>query len=102
MRTIDIEGRKINVRALTPAEIDDLEPLGFGYALCVPDVEKANEAMKKPLELVLSEEDRVFLSGRGLPKSKAVWLAILKETYGSSDEEKNLKRTTDSSPTESE
>lgn len=93
MDPVEINGRDIEIRGLTRKEVRDLEPYGFSCLACVPVYETADQAMEKVFDLVLSREDRAFLDDCPNSDSITVWKEILKETYGSRTEEKNLSST---------
>jgi len=102
MREIKFDDRTITVRPLTVAEVKKLADCGFGYAVCIPTLETANAARIRPLEIVLDPVDLEYLENRPLPDSRKVWAAIIKETYGDPEEEKNLPGTSDGTQTAKE
>jgi len=102
MRTVLIGDREIEIRSLTVKEIKALKEYGFGLAVCIPTLETANDAKIKPIEMALNESDLEYLMERPVSDSTMVWKAILAETYGAPEEEKNLPGTSDGSQTENE
>jgi hypothetical protein len=88
------ESRTLNIRALKRKEIKTLSGLGYSYIGCVPKMETAGEAVDKALEAVLDEQTLAFLDECDNSAVKDTWRAVLKETYGDKDEEKNLSATT--------
>lgn len=95
------ETRVIEIRALKRREIRDLKDCGYNYIGCVPKVETAEETIDRALQTVLSRNDLEFLDECDNKEAQRCWQELLKETYGSRDEEKNLSATTSGTPTES-
>lgn len=95
------ETRMIAIRALKRKEIRGLKNVGYNYVGCVPTVETLEETVDRALGLVLSENDLEFLDECDNKESQRCWNELLKETYGSKDEEKNSSATTSGTPTES-
>ena len=102
MREIKFDDRIITVRPLTVAEVKKLADCGFGYAVCIPTLETANDARIRALEIILDPVDIEYLLNRPLPDSRRVWKAMLDETYGDPEEEKNLPGTSDGTQTAKE
>jgi len=102
MRTVTIKGREIMVRSLTRREVRDMKDLGFGSAMFIPDVKTISEAWDTALSTVLPKEDLTYLDDLPNKESKPVWEAILAETYGAEEEEKNLPGTSDGMQTGNE
>ena len=107
MREITIsDGRKINARGLKVAEIKDLEAQGlpvsrWGITLDpVNDPEGAGELFD--VLLPLGTGNNMDLAELTPSDQEKLVLAIIAETYGSRDEEKNLSRSGDGTQTESE
>ena len=100
MRIVEIGDRKIEVMALTPRQIKDLGNCGFGLAVCIPTLKTANEAKSRGIEFAVNESDLEYLMDRPLSDTTLIWKALLAETYGAPDEEKNLPGTSDGSQTE--
>lgn len=99
-REIEIGPRTIQVRGLTRYEVKCLKDCGYSFFQCIPKKETAEEAVEKALELVLDPETVEWLETRTMKENLEVWTAILKETYGSGEEEKNSKSTSNGSATE--
>lgn len=83
------EERRISLRALKRKEIRQLQEFGYTYLGCVPKYETAQRVVDDALDLVLSKEDQAFLDECDSRQAKDVWQALLKETYGDLEEEKN-------------
>ena len=96
------EKRKINIRALKRKEIRSLKNVGYNYVGCVPTIETLEETIDRALDLALSENDLEFLDECDNQEAQRCWNELLKETYGSKDEEKNSSATTSGIPTPSE
>lgn len=81
-------GRQFNVRGLTRGEVKRLRD-DDGIVLTRITADNAELALDAVLEMVLSEHE--FIELDDLPNRLAmdIWLAVLAETYGSRDEEKN-------------
>lgn len=93
--------RQIEIRALKRKEIRELKDCGYNYLGCVPTVDTAEEAIDRALGLVLSENDLEFLDECDNQEAQRCWKELLKETYGSKEEEKNLSATTSGTPIQS-
>ena len=102
MRTEIIKDRKIEVRPLTRKQLRGIKELGFGTAFCTPSMDTLNDALEAVLPLALSEKDNEFLDECTPVEINIIWKAILEETYGSPEAEKNLQSTGDGQTTESE
>lgn len=89
MRTVEIKGRKIEIRPLTRAEIRSLKDCGYSFLGCIPDMKTANDAQERAMGLVLGKDDIAFLDDCPNRDATEVWKEILKETYGDPEEEKN-------------
>jgi hypothetical protein len=94
--------RKIKLRSLKRREIRELKDYGFSYLGCIPNMETAQDAVDKSLDMVLTEKDQTFLDECDNKQAKDLWSELLKETYGDPAEEKNLETTTDGTLTEKE
>lgn len=89
MRIVKSEtGRQFNVRGLTRGEVKALRADGVDLL----DITRTNseEALDRVLKLVLSDHEYDALDGMLYRVSMDVFEAVLKETFGSRDEEKNL------------
>lgn len=93
------EKRLIKIRALKRKEIKGLSDCGYDYAKCIPTLENSHEAVDRGLNTVLTKEDLAFLDECENPEQIRCWTELLKETYGSEDEEKNLSATTNGTQT---
>ncbi len=102
MAEITIKEKEIQFRGLTKKEIRELKSLGFTTILCNPLIDQADEAMDKVFEKVLKQDIIEWLEDRPPKDSLKLWKNILKETYGATDEEKNLQSTSAGSQTKSE
>lgn len=99
MRRIEINGQTIEVRGLRLSEVSSkkMRSLGYGRFLFAPELngagdqqERMSEIMDAALVNVLGKDgyDRVDLAG-GVAGLRAVFKAIIAETYGDPGEEKN-------------
>ena len=96
MIKVQIGGTEIEVRALTGKEILALKAegvpisrLGFDATKLALDLDKADEAMEKVFDIILTDEQRPGLDELGNDEYLKLWRAILDETFPASDEVKN-------------
>ena len=92
MRTVSIPDRDIEVRGLKRKEIKGLKEYGYHRSRFTPpadDPDALDEAMDAVIDKVLTKDDLKALENCEPRWTSEVWLAIIKETYGSADEEKN-------------
>jgi len=88
MREVQIEGHTFQIRGLRRGELKALRR-DKGITLLDLDLQNVEEAQDIVFDMVLSEEDVKTLDGLENAAALKVWQAILKETYGAGDEEKN-------------
>lgn len=81
-------GRQFQVRGLTRGEVRRLRE-DDGIVLTDINADNAEQALDRVLEIVLSDHDRKELDDLLYRVSLDIWTAVLAETYGSRDEEKN-------------
>jgi hypothetical protein len=93
------DGRKFTVRAMTRKEIREGKDLGFGYVAPGLSLARFDEALDYAVDrqLVPAITDEL-----GNDDVRALFKAILAETYGDPGEEKNLSRSGSDSQTPSE
>lgn len=84
-------GRQFNVRGLTRREVRQLRDEHF-ISLTSITAENADQALDKVLETVLTEHELHELDELPYRVCMDIWTAVLAETYGSRDEEKNSSR----------
>ena len=101
METVKIDGHEIDVYPLNKGQIRQLKDYGFSFFVCRPTLEQAHDAMDEAFKIALSESDQSFLDGRPVKDSMTVWKALLAETYGGGEDEKNLNGTSPGGSTES-
>lgn len=94
MRTVKIPNCEIEIRGLKRKEIKTLKEFGyFRSRFSLPgedaDPDTLDAAMDAVIDKVLTPEDIEALEDCEPRWTSEVWLAIIKETYGSVDEEKN-------------
>ncbi len=88
MRDIKIdENLTFSVRGLTRNEVKTFKKDGFN--LISPDPETADDLLDTILETVLSKEQSKILGNKPYHCSTDVFRAVMKETFGAPDEEKN-------------
>ncbi len=96
MRTVTLpNGHEIEVRGLKRKEIKPLKKYGYFRSRFVPviddgdDGQGLDEAVDAVLDKVLSKDDLKALDDCEPRWTNEVWLAVIKETYGAPEEEKN-------------
>lgn len=100
MRKITLDQQTFKVRALKFKEIEMLDDEGIDLTSIPPS--KAFKTMKRVFGLVFQEDELAAIRELDFNESLALWGAVLKETYGARDEEKNLSRSGNGSQTETE
>lgn len=88
MRQIKIGNKTFEVRGLSRGEVRQVRQAGFN--LNVLTLENAEDALDFVFDIVFSKEDNLILDDLPNSFSMKVWRAVLFETYGSEEEEKNL------------
>lgn len=91
-------GRQFNVRGLTRGEVKRLRAEEEIDLLRITG-ENAEQALDRVLEMVLSEHELHELDALPNRVAMDIWTAVLAETYGSRDEEKNSSRSGSGSQT---
>ncbi len=94
MRVVKIPNHEIEVRGLKRKEIKALREFGYYRTRFLPPKEEADpdaldEAMDAVIDKVLSKDDLKALDNCEPRYTSDVWFAIIKETYGDAEEEKN-------------
>ncbi len=94
MRIIEIPGREVEVRGLKRKEIKALKEYGYYRSRFTPpggdaEPEALDAAMDAVIDKILTKDDLKALDDCEPRWTSEVWLAIIKETYGAADEEKN-------------
>jgi len=99
MREVEINGTIFEVRGLKRKEIKKLRK--DGIVLTGLDAEKADIAMDLIFELLFANQIELIDDMENADALK-LWVAVMRETYGASDEEKNLQTSGNGIQTESE
>ena len=81
-------GRQFNIRGLTRGEVKRLQEIQ-DINLMKIDADNAENALDLVLQIVLTEHELHELDDLVYRVSMDIWTAVLAETYGSRDEEKN-------------
>ena len=68
MEIVKINDRSFEIHPLTRGQIKELKDYGFSYFACRPTLDQANDAMDAAFDIVLSDDDKVFLDD--LPENK--------------------------------
>ncbi len=100
MRTVTIDGQDFEIRPLKRKEIKQLKANGFNLAAL--KAEKADDAMEAVFEMVFDVDERRAIDEMIQSQALKLWKAVLMETYGSGDEEKNSSRSGTGSRTDKE
>ena len=87
MRDVTIDGEVFTVRAMTRGEVKKIRAEGFN--LLEPMGKDLDDLMNRMFELVLSTEDVARIDAMAHNRGREVYLAIMAETYGGAEEEKN-------------
>lgn len=88
MRTVKLSnGTSIDVRGLLRREKREMKAAGMN--LDNLPLAKADEALDRVLELTVADDVRAMLEDLPNSDSMAIWNAVMKETHGVKDEEKN-------------
>jgi len=87
MREIEINKKSFNVRGLTRGEIKKLRKDGINLVTLTR--ENADEVVDKVFGLVFDAETVDVIDDMPNSAAMELWQAVLKETYGAWDEEKN-------------
>lgn len=93
MELVIIDGISLEIQPLTRGQIRQLRDHGFSYFVCKPSLEQAHDAMDAAFDLALSDKEKALLDKLPVKESFKVWKAILAETYGGGDDEKNSNGT---------
>ncbi len=92
MRDVKIDDTiTLSVRGLTRNEVKQLKKEGFN--LMNPAPETAEELLDTVLETTLTDEQVTILGDKPYRCTTDVFQAVMKETFGAPDEEKNLSAT---------
>ena len=87
MRTVEIEGRAWEVRGLKRKQVKELKKGGINLADLAPG--KADEAMDAVFAKTFSAEDVALIDEMLNADAMRLWVAIIRETFGATEEEKN-------------
>lgn len=87
MRTVIIDGRSFEVRGLKRKQVKQLKRDGFNLTDLKP--ETADDAMDAVFAATFGDADLSAIDEMRNGDALRLWTAILKETFGAPDEEKN-------------
>ena len=87
MREIMLGDYTFKVRSLKRKEVKQLKKDGFNLADLAP--QNADDAMDRAFELAFSPEEVTLIDDLSNSEALAIWVALIKETFGAADEEKN-------------
>lgn len=101
---IDVHGtpRVLEIRGLTSNEIKRLRDKGFTSFGPRLTLDNADEAIDCALATIATDADVEFLGECENKYTRNVWKALVKETWGDPDEEKNSDATTGGTLTDGE
>ena len=100
MRKVKVAGKSISVRSLTRKEVKALKKKGFDIGNLQRD--QVDDLLDAVFPMLLSKEEIKLIEDSPYKDCTLVWTAIVKETYGSKDEEKNLPKSGAGSQTKKE
>ena len=100
MREIIINNQTFEVRGLKRKEVKSLKKDGVN--LMDLDINQADDVMDRVFDLVLTKDQIAVIDEMENKHALSLWVGILKETFGSGDEEKNLPGSGNTSQTKSE
>ncbi|BBO92051.1 hypothetical protein [Desulfosarcina ovata] len=87
MRTVTLGSNDFDVRPLKRKEVKQLRK--DGITLVNLDPAKGEEAMDRVFDMVFTPDQIAVIDELDNPDALKLWSAVLKETYGAQDEEKN-------------
>jgi len=97
MREVTFGGQTFEVRALKRREVKQLKKDGFNLNFITP--EQADDCMDRVFEMVFSMAELAAVDDLDQHEAIKLWNAVLRETYGAEDEEKNSLASGNGSPT---
>jgi len=100
MREIEIAGKVLSIRGLKRKEIKSLRKKGFEISAL--KIAQVDDLLDDVFPMIFNEQDVELIENSTYKEGTKIWTAILKETYGNKDEEKNLPTSGDGSQTEKE
>lgn len=99
-RGVEVAGKVMSVRGLKRKEIKVLKKKGF--YLNNLKIEQIDDALDLVFGMLFSKKDIELIEDSTYAVGNRVWMAILKETFGAEDEEKNLPKSGTGSQTKKE
>jgi len=100
MRDVMVGDEVFHIRGLTRGEIKSLRAEGVNLmALTVNDADKAFDLV---VAMVFDSAAVAWIDSQENRVGMKLWEAVLKETFGAEDEEKNLSRSGNGTQTENE
>ena len=100
MRDIEIANKVLSVRGLKRKEIKKLKKDGINLGDL--KLEQIDDVLDTIFPMVFSKKDVELIEDAAYKESVKVWTAILEETFGSKDEEKNSPKSGAGSQTKKE
>ena len=99
-RTVKVGGKELSIRSLTRKEVKGLKKKGFDIGNLQRD--QVDDLLDEVFPMMLDKKDVELIEKAPYKVCARVWTAIIKETYGAEDEEKNLPKSGDGSQTKKE
>lgn len=87
MRTVTIDGREYKTKGLKRKQVKELKKNGID--LVNLDVQNAEDALEAVFELAFTAAENEIIEDMYNADVMKLWLAVLKETFGAPEEEKN-------------
>lgn len=100
MRNVEVEGEKISVRGLKRKEVKALKKKGFDIGEL--KVEQVDDLLDLVFPMIFSKKEIELIEDSPYKNCTHLWTAIIAETYGSEEEEKNSPKSGAGSQTEKE
>jgi len=99
-REFKVSGKTLTVRGLTRKEMRSLKRKGFDIGKL--QVEQVDDLLDLIFPMIFDKSEVELIDDATYKVGNDIWTDILKETFGSKDEEKNLPKSGDGSQTEKE
>lgn len=88
MRTITINNKEFDIRSLSRGELKELRHRGFNILALT--AENLDDGIDAVFEMMFEPEEIAAIDAMENKQAGQLWAAIIAETYGAPDEEKNL------------
>ena len=99
-REVKVGNKEITIRSLTRKEVKALKKKGFDIGSLKR--EQVDDLLDEVFPMILSPDEVNLVESSPYKVCIRVWTAVIKETYGAGDEEKNSSASGNGSQTEKE